>query len=99
MNATLVSSPPTGDFAYVSALLHPEWQAQLDSLICQGRPVTYDHWPLRQLPEAVLSTISQHAYQHLTLTNDRWQHFFIPTASAASRGGMPESQPPEAAHG
>ena len=83
MNATLVTTMPPGDFAYVSAL-STGWYPQLHSLIHRHRPVTFDHWPLRQLPDDVLSQVTRQGYQHLTLQNDRWQHFFVPPAGGVN---------------
>ncbi|MEI6193372.1 MAG: hypothetical protein WCS42_03480 [Verrucomicrobiota bacterium] len=80
MNATLVKSPPPGDFTYISAL-NTGWHMQLHSLIAEKKPITYDFFPLRKFPDDVLEQVTQHGYQHLILENDRWQHFFIPPAN------------------
>jgi len=84
MNTTLVKSPPPGDFAYISAL-KTGWHAQLQLLISQKQPVTYDFFPLRQFPADVLEQAGKNGFQHLVIENDRWQHFFIPPANESER--------------
>jgi len=82
MLSALVKLPPPGEFAYVSAL-NTSWHEQLQTFIGQKRPVTYDHYPLRQFPEHVLEQARQQGYEHLILEHDRWQHFFIPSTATA----------------
>ena len=55
-----------------------DWEATLEALASQRRPIRYDHYPLREVSGQIRERLKQLGYVELVLENDRWQHFLIP---------------------
>jgi hypothetical protein len=73
---------PEGDFAEISVLMKG-WEAKVQSLVSQNRPIRYDMYPQPGIPQKIQDQLKQHGYCDLVLESDRWQHFLVPNSNRA----------------
>ena len=80
MNTLLIKSTPVGDFSEISVLMEG-WQSKFDAMVNQNRPIKFDMYPLRHIPQEFASRLSQKQYQDQIIENDRWVHFLLPSSN------------------
>jgi hypothetical protein len=79
MNVSLVKTVPQGEFEEVS-VLKDGWRDKFQSLVSRNRPLKFDMYPKKGIPEEVKAILEQRGYNALVPLNDRWQHFLLPPA-------------------